>query len=160
MLTCVKIFKIKSYCMEGLKACNFTKNELLRRRYFSNILLNNFSYFLLYFGKLGTTRKEHVSVAASEKNYVSNAVGISKNLPISSLINQKLRFHAGKKKGATSLKAGKFAKHMLISTTDSRLDVLVSVMLIKKNIYSPFFNHHHSFEIFHHLNLLKNIIIY
>ena len=59
--------------MEGMKACSTTKNELLRK-YFLRILLKIFCYFLLYFGKLATTRKEHLSVAASEQNYVINIV--------------------------------------------------------------------------------------
>ena len=38
-------------------------------------------------------------MAPSEKNYVSNTVGICENLLLSRLINQALRFDTGKKSG-------------------------------------------------------------
>ena len=45
--------------------------------------------------------------------------------------HQKLRFQTGKRKG-TSFQTGKYAQHMLISSTDSRLNMLISTKLIKK----------------------------
>ena len=38
------------------------------------------------------------------------------------------------KKGTTIFQAGNYAYHMLIFFTDSRLDMLISVMLIKKHV--------------------------
>ena len=46
-----------------------------------------------------------------------------------------MRFETGKKKGTTIFQAGKYAWHMLTFFTDSRLDMLISVMLIKKTYY-------------------------
>ena len=45
-----------------------------------------------------------------------------------------MRFETGGKKGTIVFQAGKYAGHMLIFFTDSRLDMLISVMLIKKNM--------------------------
>ena len=43
-----------------------------------------------------------------------------------------MRFETGKKKGTTIFQVGKYAQHMFIFFTDFRLDMLISVMLIKK----------------------------
>ena len=45
-----------------------------------------------------------------------------------------MRFETGKKKGTTIFQAGKYAYHMLIFFTDSWLDMLINVMLVKKNM--------------------------
>ena len=47
------------------------------------------------------------------------------------LLVPKTKISDRKKKG-TSFQAGKYAQHMLISSTDSRLSMLISVKLIKK----------------------------
>ena len=43
-----------------------------------------------------------------------------------------MRFETGKTKGTIVFQTGKYALHMLIFFTDSRLDMVISVMLIKK----------------------------
>ena len=48
-----------------------------------------------------------------------------------------MRFETGKKKGTTIFQVGKYAQHMLIFFTDFRLDMLISVMLIKKTCSWP-----------------------
>ena len=47
-----------------------------------------------------------------------------------------MRFATGKKKRTTIFQAGKYVYHMLNFFADSRLDMLISVMLIKKNLNS------------------------
>ena len=47
-----------------------------------------------------------------------------------------MKFETGKKKGTTIFQDGKYAYHMLTFVADSRLDMLISVMLIKKTCTS------------------------
>ena len=76
-----------------------TENTLVKV-IFQGLYQKIFSWFLLYFGKLETAiLKDHLSVPASESNYVNNTVGTYNNLPVSSLYQK--RFQSGKKKGTT-----------------------------------------------------------
>ena len=52
--------------------------------------------------------------------------------PFHALLVPKTKISDKKKKRTTSFWAGKNAQHMLISSTDSRLNMLMNVMLIKK----------------------------
>ena len=52
--------------------------------------------------------------------------------PFHAFINRNLRSQTGSKKGETAFQVKKYAQHMFVSSTDSRLGMLISAVHIKK----------------------------